>query len=208
MSVIAYFIHVDESQLTALKEKPAIVWHIEDDRRFRSAALVDVDKGWSVLSWLGSPKKREEQSDYVARFNAIGANGGDADFETRLQREREKLGVVKPLELPTDDLLVAIEGRGNKQQREPKLNFGLNAATVFPPHQVKRLANAFSEEAAQRMRKSFNRPVMEKFMVGGIEWTNESDQVFDEFVLPAFKTLQRFYIDAARKNHYVVVFYR
>ena len=211
MSIIAYFLHVDDSQLSIVKERPAIVWQISADPRFRSAALVDVDKDWQVLSWLASPKKREEQSDYVARMNAIqvaGPTSDKASFESALRAERAKLGVGEPGSLPTDDALAAIEGRGTEQQREPRLNFGLGGARVFTPAEVTRLAASLAAISESNLRASFNRQAMAKFDVGGMDWLGEDDLVFSKFLLPSFRKLQNFYKDAASKGHYVLVIYQ
>jgi len=58
------------------------------------------------------------------------------------------------------------------------------------------------------LRKSFNRKIMSKFDVGGMEWESETDAVFDEFLMPSFNRLSVFYQNAARLDHHVIVFYQ
>jgi hypothetical protein len=215
MGIVAYYVHVDEAQLHALREQPQLVWNIASDPRFAKAAMMDVDKDWQVLSWLASARKRKEQQQFVASMNALRREGADdlgkEAFQKALDAERKKLGIEKeeddPRSMPIDPLLEAIEGRGREDQRDPAFNFGLGAARLFGPPEVKVLAAAFSGTNEADIRANFNRQAMARFDVGGMAWLEESDSVLDEFLLPSFRRLSTFYQSAAKANHYVLVIY-
>ena len=216
MSIIAYYVHVDEAQLQALREQPALVWDIGSDPRFASAALFDIDKDYNVIAWLISSKKRREQAQQVASYRAIdreiqsGADYDKTQYTRVLNEELQKLG-VSPEDtnaIPTDPALEAIEGRGTESQRDPKINFGLGSARNFRPDEVRRLSEALDRVAEADLRKSFDRAEMAKFDVGGMGWLEEEDSVMDEFLIPAFRKLQAFYSQAATSGHHVLVVYQ
>lgn len=216
MGIVAYYVHVDESQLAALREQPAIVWNIGSDPRFAKAALMDVDKDWEVLSWLASAKKRKEQEQYAATMNVVTRPGHEKlpidkkVFEEAVGRERRKLGVGSDdgKAMPMDPLLEGIEGRGTQTQRDPQLNFGLGYGRVFQPAEVKRIAVAFSNVKVTDLRARFDRKTMARFDVGGMGWLQEPDSVFGDFLWPAFHRLSGFYREAAQADHHVIVFYQ
>lgn len=216
MGITAYYVHVDAGQLKSLREKPALVWNIRNDSRFAKAGILSVDKDWQVLSWLASSKKRKEQQQSVAMMNVMSRKNSDelmnddAKYEKALSQERAELGITAEdtNALPTDPILTAIEGRGIEKQRDPKLNFGLGGARVFPPEEVKILAVSFSKFKESELRANFDRKVMAKFDVGGIGWLEERDSVLDEFLIPNFRQLSKFYQYAAKMNHYVLVIYQ
>lgn len=216
MGIVAYFLHVDTEQLQLLREQPALVWDIRNDPRLASAAMVDIDKDWQVLSWLVSGKKRKEQEQWAATMNVM--NREDSDrlmddqpaFETALEEERKKLGIKKENtdSIPTDRLLEAIEGRGKEEQRDQAFNFGLGGARVFSPPDVREIAAAFGKVKETDIRATFDRQLMSRFGVGGMGWLEEPDSVLDEFLLPAFRTIKSFYEEAAKEEHSVIVLYQ
>jgi hypothetical protein len=216
MSIIAYYLHVNDTQLHAIQERPAVVWNVNSDPRFAKAALIDVDKDYEVVAWLLSEKKRKEQAHQVATFKAIShesdvkANWSKAEFSKVVAAELQKLGleVEDTNALDTDAVLEAIEGRGTEAQRDPKINFGLGSARVFQPNEVKKLAAALEQVSDANLRKSFNRSMMAKFEVGGMDWLDEKDSALDDFLIPAFKRIQMFYMEAAKRSHYVLVIYQ
>ena len=216
MSIIAYYVHVDEGQLQALREEPALVWDIREDPRFASAVLFDIDKDYDVVAWLASAKKRKEQAQQIASYRAIsretksGSDYDKAEFTRVVNEELEKLG-MSPEDtnaMPTDPALEAIEGRGTESQRDPKINLGMGNARHFKPDEVTKLADALERITEAELRNSFNRVEMAKFDVGGIGWLEEENSVFDEFLLPAFRGLQDFYRQAAKSGHHVLVIYQ
>ena len=216
MSIIAYYVHVNDVQLQAVREKPALVWNIKSDPRFAKAALFDLDKDYEVLAWLLSAKKRREQAQEVATHRAIDretqskSNYDKAEFKRVVTEELGKLGVSSEDTdmLVSDSVLDAIEGRGTKAQRDPKINFGLGNPRVFKPDEVKRLSKALDKVTDADLRKSFDRKAMAKFDVGGMGWLEEKDSVLDEFLIPAFHRLRAFYSDAAKSGQYVLVIYQ
>ena len=216
MSIIAYYLHVDDTQLRAVREQPALSWNVNSDPRFASAALLDVDKDYEVLAWLLSAKKRKEQAHQVANFRAInreiesGSDFDKAKFRAVEAEELQKLGVTPEDTdaLPTDPLLEALEGRGTEAQRDPKINFGLGNARLFTPAEVKRLAAAIERTTEADLRRSFDRVEMAKFEVGGMDWLDEDDSVLVEFLTPAFQKVRSFYMDAAKLGHHVLVIYQ
>jgi hypothetical protein len=44
--------------------------------------------------------------------------------------------------------------------------------------------------------------------VGGVGWLDENDSVLDEFLVPQFNKSQRFYIEAEKLGHNVLVIYQ
>jgi hypothetical protein len=216
MSIIAYYVHVDDTQLQAVRERPAVVWNIKSNPRFATAALLDVDKDYEVVAWLVSGKKRREQAYQLATFRAISREESlkkDAtkeEFDHLRSEELKKVG--SPLgdtnEKVTDIALEAIEGRGTEAQRDPKINLGLGNARVFKPEEVKKLASLLSSISEADLRKSFSRKEMDKFDVGGMGWLDEPDSVFEKFLVPAFQKIRSFYLDAAKRGHYVLVIYQ
>lgn len=216
MSIIAYYIHVDDTQLQALRDKPALVWNIKSDPRFATAALFDLDKDYEVLAWLISEKKRKERIQELATYRAIdrkhevGSAFDKAKFQSALNEEIVKLGgsTEDTNAIPTDSPLEAIEGRGSEAQRDPRLNFGLGSARWFRPEEVRKLSAALQSVKEESIRAKFNRATMAKYDVGGMGWLEEEDTVLDEFLLPGFRRLQAFYADAARRGHHVLVIYQ
>jgi len=215
MSIIAYYIHVDEAQLQAVRAQPALIWNIESDPRFAQAALFDIDKDYDVLAWLLSEKKRKEHLKQLANYRAIHrdiASGGkldNAEFDRVEAEELKKLGAQPENTdaIPTDIVLEAIEGRGTESQRDPKLNLGMGSARLFKPEEVKKLSSALNKITDTDLRKTFDRKTMAKLDVAGIDWLTEPDSVLDEFLIPAFRNLRAFYEDAAQRGHYVFVVY-
>lgn len=211
MGIVAYYLDVDATQLAALKATPELVWNIASDPRFAKASMIDNDKDWEVLSWLASPKKRVEKC-HEAAWRAV----SDQDAGKKASREEFKQLVarsVKNFGCPSDTqesdaLQKAIEGRGTAEEREPLLNYGLGAARVFRPGEVKSLAVSFAKFDIVMLRKHFNRKEMAPFDVGGMDWETEPDQVFDEFLVPSFRKLSDFYQRASKLNHYVLVIYQ
>lgn len=211
MGIVAYYLDVDATQLAALRATPSLVWNIDSDPRFAKASMIDNDKDWEVLSWLASPKKRIEKCHEAAWRMA-----NEKDENLKASRDEFKQLVAKSVsELgcpsntnASDPFLKAIEGRGLANEREPKLNFGLGAARVFRPEEVKLLAVSFAKFDLVRLRQQFNRKEMARFEVGGIDWETEPDQVFEEFLAPSFKKISDFYQRASRLNHYVLVIYQ
>lgn len=211
MGIVAYYLDVDATQLAALRATPELVWNIESDPRFAKASMIDNDKDWEILSWLASPKKRVEKC-HEAAWRAV----SDQDVGQKASREEFKQLVAKSVKnfgcpsdtLESDALLKAIEGRGTAKELEPLLNYGLGAARVFRPDQVKSLAVSFAKLNLAMLRKQFNRKKMARFDVGGMDWETEPDQVFDEFLVPSFRKLSDFYQRASKLNHYVLVIYQ
>lgn len=211
MGIVAYYVDVDAAQLAALKTAPALVWNMSRDPRFTSARMIDVDRDWEILSWLASPAKRVEKCHETAWRNAYAQEGGESaspeEFKRLVASAADKLGCL-PNPLESDPLLKAIEGRGSEKEREPALNFGLGAARVFQPQEVKLLAVSFAGFKYPMLIQHFNRKEMARFDVGGVDWETEPDQVFDEFLVPAFKKVSNFYQRAAKLKHYVLVIYQ
>ncbi|MBR7781038.1 DUF1877 family protein [Undibacterium luofuense] len=216
MGIIAYYVHVDADQLKTIKEKPALVWNIKNDARFNKAEIIDVDKDWQILSWLASPNKRREQQQTTAmmrvmdRRNADELMQDDKKYDKAIAEECAKLG-VKPenmRDIPSDPMVRALEGRGTEKQREAAFNFGFGGARVFPPEEVKIIAVSFSNFKESELNANFNRKEMHKFNVGGVNWLNENDTVLNNFLIPSFRKVSRFYQNAASLNHYVLVIYR
>lgn len=216
MGIVAYYVHVDATQLQKLIEKPAIVWEIGKDPWFKTAARIDIEKDWQVISWLASPVKRKEQQQYAATMNVMNSNNAPerkndkVAFEKALAAEQKKLGIDNEdtRNLPPDNLLIAIEGRGTEAQRQPKLNYGLGGARVFKPEEVKVLSLTFAGFDIKDFRRNFDRQTMARFDVGGMDWLGEDDSVLDEFLVPGFQKISRFYQDAAKLKHYVLVIYQ
>jgi len=211
MSIVAYYLDVDADQLAILKTTPALVWNIQSDPRFAKASMVDSDKDWEVLSWLTSPKKRIEKC-HEAAWRAVseqesGQKASQEEFKQLVAKSVKDFGCL-PDSLEPDPLLKAIEGRGARNEREPSLNYGLGAARVFQPEEVKLLAVSFAKLDVPTMRKQFNRKEMARFDVGGFDWETETDQVLDEFLIPSIKKLSNFYQRASKLNHYVLVIYQ
>jgi hypothetical protein len=216
MSIIFYYLHLDDAQLAAVREEPALVWSLDSDPRFRTAKLTDIDKDYDIIAWLLSPKKRNEQTRQVASYKVFDIERQSnvtytkAEFLRLVDEELMKLGasLEDPAELAADHVLEALEGRGTEDQREPKVNFGLGDARLFRPAEVARAAAALSSIDATDLRKSFDRTVMAKFDVGGVGWLDENDSVLDEFLVPQFNKIQRFYIEAEKLGHNVLVIYQ
>jgi len=211
MGIVAYYLDVDAAQLAVLRAKPALVWNIASDPRFAKSSMVEVDKDWEILSWIASPKKRVERC-HEAAWNKAFAQ----DIDSRQSRETFMKSVAqsaKELACPPDDgevdpLLKAIEGRGAENEREPALDFGMGAARVFSPTEVKLLSVSFSKFDLATLRRNFDRKEMARFEVGGMDWETESDEVLDEFLLPSFDKIRDFYQRAARMKHHVLVIYQ
>lgn len=229
MSVIAYFVHVDEAQLKAVRARPEVIWEIPQDRRFAGAALFDIDKDYDILSWLVSENKRREQAIQIATYKAIereaeakageklaakvdqqpDAQAGPSAFQRLRAEELRKLGVDEDLKPGWPDVLQqAIEGRCAPAARDPKIDLGMGGACVYSIEDVKRLSAALTAVADADLRTHFNRETMTRFDVGGMDWTSESDEVLDKFLLPALHRLQAFYAEAAKRRHRVFVIYQ
>ena len=211
MSIVAYYLDVDAAQLATLKATPSLVWNIHSDPRFAKASMIDNDKDWEILSWLASPEKRAEKCHETAWKMA---HKKDEDlkvsrdeFKNLVAMSAKELG-CPPETQEADSLLKAIEGRGAENELEPALNFGLGAARVFRPDEVKLLAVSFEKFDLTALRKQFDRKEMARFEVGGMDWETEPDQVLEQFLVPSFEKVSNFYQRASQLNHYVLVIYQ
>lgn len=206
MSIVAYYVDVDATQLQALKQRPSLVWNIRSDPRFANASMVDSEE-WDIVVWLASPAKRIESCHQAAWFAAAEKNTSKTN-----NAEAKQLAAQSILEFGCppesnrlDQILIAIEGRGSKEQRVPALNFGLGAARLFSPAEVKLIAVSFSKFKLEDFQRSFDRKKMARDGVGGRDWLDETDEERDEFLVPAFTQISSFYQRAAKLNHYVLV---
>ncbi len=211
MGIVAYYVDVDAAQLAALRATPALVWQIQSDPRFANASRIDVDKDWETLSWLASPKKRIEKCHESAwmkvNMQDASKNTSQEEFKAMVAKAVEALGCSKESKA-SDPFLSAIEGRGSQAERDPALNFGLGAARLFQPVEVKQLAVSFSKFDVSALGRQFNRKEMARFDVGGMDWETESDRVLDDFLVPSFQKISNFYQRAAKLKHYVLVIYQ
>jgi len=213
MGIIAYYVHLTAEQMQELRAAPNRLWHMDSDPRFIGAELFDMDKEWEVIPWLLSEKKRAEHKWQTAQ-NAAGMrdiDGPDA-FTRAVDEERKKLGVTTTADetdkMPDDPVLIAIEGRGTKEQEDEAITFGLGGARVFTPSEVKVMAEQLSKVHADDMRRTFNKKEMARWEVGGTGWLEEDDSVVDECLIPAFRDFQAFYKRAANSGHFVLVVYQ
>jgi hypothetical protein len=136
----------------------------------------------------------------------------DGKFAKALAEERQDLGVTSDANMtnamPNDAALLAIEGRGAKNQRDEAINFGMGGARVFSPSEVKALAEQLGRIPAAEMRLHFNRTEMARWDVGGLDWLGEPDSVLESILIPEFQKLQAFYRRAAETGHYILVVYQ
>ncbi len=215
MGIVAYFARVRVDQLERLKGEPEKFWSIPDSPNFSGAELTDLDRDWEILSWLLSPKKREEQKHQTVtvavmhRNNAREIMEDDVAWAAAMKEEQTRLGIElsEPDDLPSDAVLVAIEGRGSEEQRVQEINFGLGGARLFSTDEVHSLARELAKIGPEDLRANFVPEVMEKVDVGGIGWLTEPPSVLEEFIVPRLERLKEFYKNAAGANQCVLVVY-
>jgi hypothetical protein len=215
MSIIAYYVHLTAAQMEQLRGDPQKLWQIQADAAFAGAERYDMDQDWQVIPWLLSEKKRAEQKLQKAH-SAVWARAdlrgqGKEALQRATAEELHKLGVTTSPEavekMPDDAALVAMEGRGTKEQRDEAITLGMGGARVFTPAEVQFLAEQLGRLQASDVRLHFDRKEMARWDVGGMGWLQEQDTVLDRALLPAFLKLQDFYRRAASVGHYVLVVY-
>jgi hypothetical protein len=190
MSMIAYYVRLDSAAVDELTGHPDSIF--DKDRLPTGAETIDIDLAWDALAWLASETKRAEVSH----------NG-------RLMRDNEWRGdevrasVARLDAMPIDDALAAIEGRA--ERRIEGIDFGLGGAAYFAPERVSELSAALAELTDERLREQVDFETMERDMVQPDYWTEEGEDLFRTYVLPARDRLQRFYADAAAADQAVLV---
>ena len=133
MGIVAYYARLSADQVQVLKHEPERLWSIRDDAGFPGAELTDLDRDWEILSWLLSAKKREEQKHQkvelavMRRRDAREIMKDNAAWAEAMKEEQTRLGIElsEPDDLPSDTLLIAIEGRGEEEHRIQETDFGL-----------------------------------------------------------------------------------
>jgi|GEM_PF-5418146 len=218
MSVAIYYVQVTLEQLQLIKEQPALVWGIESDARFANASMLNMDERWHAISWLVSEKKRAEQNEYSAAMRVAAEEDRTGkqtrkdgeEFKKKVIKEMQKMG-NKPVDikkLPTDSLLAGIEGRGKQAPGLPDIEIGYGLVHILVPGEVKATADAFALVKESAIKAQFNRNTLEKYQVGGISWKAEPDSVLERNLLPSYRAISQFYQNAAKQQHYVLVFYQ
>jgi hypothetical protein len=123
MSIIAYYLRADESDLPAIREDPAAYFF--GQRTLPNMEAIDIDKAYEPLAWLASDLKRAEMAHMAGNIM-----GTMTDDEARAN-------VARLNEMPADQYLVALEGRTD--QSDPAIDLGMGGAAFFKPEQVAEL---------------------------------------------------------------------
>ena len=127
---------------------------------------------------------------------------GAGESETSLAREFEAMALpyVDPSELPSDPVLMAIQGRREGDGGLTIADLGL-AASAFNPHDVQLLATALNGIEEVWLRERFDTGEMKTLdLPGDCEATE-----LDEFYLPQLERLKALYNRAASAGQHVVV---
>jgi hypothetical protein len=209
MSIVSYHARVGEGFLEALRTNPDLFWELPQKAGPAEEELLFIDKDWRALSWLLSAKAREEQKHEAVQFAVMRSERGVAKSDrlpwgdARAQ-EASKRGIelVDTDLMPDDTALLAIEGRGPRDERLAEIGYG---GRVFTPAEVANLAAALDPITEDEMRVTFDPRAMEDFDVAGILWTEEEPDVLDAILIPIFNRLKAFYGRAARAGQYVLV---
>jgi hypothetical protein len=208
MSIVSYHARVSESLLEDLQTNPDLFWELPQNAGPAEAELFYIDKDWRALSWLLSAKAREEQKHEVVQFALWRRPGSDGldklAWDAAKAREASTLGfeLVDTEAMPDDPALVAIEGRGPRDERLAEIGYGGRA---FVPTEVASLAAALEPITGEDMREHFDPHVMEALDVAGMMWTEDDPDVLDTILIPIFDSLKAFYGHAARAGQYVLV---
>jgi hypothetical protein len=210
MSVVSYYVRIDERMLEALEAKPDLFWEIPESPGSENGELLYLDKDWAVLSWLLSSKAREEQKHDVAGFALRTSINGEQKlvgpaWQTAKAQAAAKLGfqLVDTESMPDDPALTAIQGRGPRDSRFSQIGYG---ARTFNPDEVAASSASLDRLTEADLREHFDPKVMEALDVEGILWTEEEPDVLDKILLPCFERLKRFYrLAALAKQHVLVV---
>jgi hypothetical protein len=210
MGIVSYHVRIGESLLEALQANPDLFWELPECAAPAGVQQLYIDKDWSALSWLLSAKAREEQKHDVVVFavsdSAEGENiPSDRDaWNAAKAREASRRGIqlVNTESMPDEPALIAIEGRGPRDERFQQIGYG---ARTFVPHEVRRLSAALDQLTDADLREHFNPEVMESLDVAGILWTEEAPDVLDAILIPIFMRLKEFYRLAAQAGQHVLV---
>jgi hypothetical protein len=209
MSVVSYHARVTEGFLEALRTNPDLFWELPKNTGPAEEELLFIDKDWMAISWLLSPKAREEQKHEAAMFAVSRRERRGEKLEGPAWRaakaeEAAKLGVelVDTKLMPDDPALTAIQGRGPIDERLANVGYG---GRVFTPTEVADLTAALDHITETDVRANYDPRVMEDFDVAGILWTEEEPDVLETILVPIFIGLKAFYGRAARAGQYVLV---
>ncbi|MDY6945045.1 MAG: DUF1877 family protein [Pseudomonadota bacterium] len=219
MSIVAYYARLSSEQLARCVENPQkLASGAVDD--MPGAEVIDVDGAWEPLAWLVSPCKRIEQAHNTLFMSEIMSERQPAKpsfvariarlFQTKSKQKTEpfaasKESLRKADEAQVDLPLVAIEGR--TEVREEQLNFGMGAAALFPPEQVVNLRQALAAVSVQAIEAQYKPALMDQSGVFPEHWVEEGRDLMDNYILPNFEKLQRFYSKAAELGQTVLVWY-
>jgi hypothetical protein len=208
MSIVCYHARVSESLLGDFQTNPDLIWTLPQNADPAEAELFSTDKDWRALSWLLSAKAREEQKHQVVQFalwrRPDSKNLDKVAWDAAKAREASKLGfeLVDTEAMPDAPALIAIEGRGPRDERLADIGYGGRA---FVPTEVASLAAALGPITGEDMREHFDPQVMEALDVAGMMWTDDDPDVLEAILIPLFDGLKAFYGHAARAGQYVLV---
>lgn len=206
MSIVLYHARVDESTLAALRANPELFWELPGDADSSGNQLLFTDKDWSALCWLLSAKAREEQK-YDVVLHAVGGSsdlGSRAAWKAAMAQEAAKRGfeLVDTDAMPDDPILMAIQGRGPRDNSLSNIGFG---ARTFVPEEVAALSAALDRVMESDLREHFDPQAMQALDVAGILWTEEEPDVFEKILVPVFERIRTLFKLAVRAGQHVLV---
>ena len=191
MSIITYYARLNQSQLDELRADSRGLGLVYE-RCPQGAEVIDLDKASGVIAWLLSPCKRAEQAHFAADMDEV---------INEIPTNHAALPVVPSL----DDFAISIEGRG--PSKEERLEHGLGPACHFDCAEVERFAQLLSSVDQNVLRRELDFQLMDNLFLPVEYWEEQGEQNFSEYILPLFKKLKQFYMNAANSSQHVLVWY-
>jgi len=189
MSIIPYYVRADIWTIGAICA--------DRERLFGAAArppgieMIDIGLAYEGLSWLVSPLKRAEVAFQMQLII-------DRDWpKAALQARRAELDL-----LPVEDSLAALLGWSGEVV-EPLA--GALGGAVFAPPRVKALSTALAAVSEETLRPQLDPTILHAHLVAPEGWLEESEDIFDSYLMPALAKLQRFYRAAADAEQSVLI---
>lgn len=189
MSVTTYYGRLSHEQFDAIRADSTGLEQFFNGSIPQDQMLY-LDKATPVIAWLLSPHKRHEQ----AHFAAVVRADDISNFE------KPDLGPEPPL----DEILIPIEGRGEKEEC---LDLGLGPACVPSAEEVHRFAPMLTAVTQAQLRQELDFQRLDDAALPLDYWTEEGEEMFSEYVLPLFVKLQEFFATASQNNQLVLVWY-
>jgi hypothetical protein len=176
MSLICHYVRTGEAALEVVSRDPEAIFGDLADLP-EGSEVIDIDKAYDALEWLGSPVKR-----------AGTLHSAKLIREPDWPASEARASVARLNEMVVDDVFAAIHGIAD--ERVEGFDFGLGPARIFRPDRVRSLALAVGALDEAELRRNADFVVMDRDLVQPDDWQEEGEDILASYILPALRRLK------------------